>query len=68
MVPFVALSRIYYQCHYIGDTIVGAFLGILYATLAYDQFHIVEPMFRIFLIWFYIAVLISFNDKTILNC
>jgi membrane-associated phospholipid phosphatase len=50
MVPFVALSRIYYQCHYIGDTIVGAFLGILYATLAYDQFHIVEPMFRIFLI------------------
>jgi membrane-associated phospholipid phosphatase len=36
MVPLVMFARIYYFCHYIGDTIVGALLGILVSYTIYQ--------------------------------
>ena len=30
LIPLVAFARIYYQCHWIGDTVFGAALGIFY--------------------------------------
>jgi membrane-associated phospholipid phosphatase len=38
VIPMVALGRIYFRCHWIGDTIVGGILGILYATIGYAYF------------------------------
>ena len=29
IIPFVMLGRVYYHAHYIGDTIVGAFVGFV---------------------------------------
>ena len=41
IVPFVALSRIYYQCHWVGDTIIGGIIGVFIAYLGYLYFPIV---------------------------
>eukprot|EP00347_Sterkiella_histriomuscorum_P013123 403365927 len=38
VVPLVALGRIYYQCHYIGDTFVGGMIGFFIANLGYLYF------------------------------
>ncbi|CAI2380375.1 unnamed protein product [Moneuplotes crassus] len=34
-VPLVAFSRIYYHCHWIGDTVVGAIVGFMLSCLAF---------------------------------
>ena len=39
IIPTVAYGRIYYQCHWIGDTIAGAFLGLLGAFIS----HMIVP-------------------------
>ena len=33
VLPMVMLGRVYFRCHWIGDTIVGALIGILAAVL-----------------------------------
>ncbi|CDW79182.1 membrane-associated phospholipid phosphatase [Stylonychia lemnae] len=38
MVPLVALGRIYYQCHYIGDTLAGGMIGFFIANLGFVHF------------------------------
>lgn len=38
VVPLVALGRIYYQCHYIGDTFVGGMFGFMVANMGYIHF------------------------------
>ncbi len=38
MIPLVALGRIYFHCHYIADTIVGAAVGYAWACLGYIYF------------------------------
>ncbi len=35
-IPFVMFSRIFYFCHYLFDTIIGAILGILISLTMYD--------------------------------
>ena len=36
-VPFCALGRVYTHCHWIGDTIVGAMIGILCSGFFYRE-------------------------------
>ena len=38
MLPFVALSRVYFRCHWIGDTVVGSMIGILCAYFGFLNF------------------------------
>jgi len=35
LVPFVMFARVYFYCHFISDTIVGAILGIFSSSLVY---------------------------------
>lgn len=35
VVPFVMFARVYFYCHFISDTIVGAFLGLFSSTIVY---------------------------------
>lgn len=44
--PLVAYARVYYQCHWIGDTIMGALLGITMSLIAFASFPYFEPMFN----------------------
>jgi len=39
LLPLVMLGRVYYCCHWFGDTIVGAFLGTSWGILAHIKFH-----------------------------
>ena len=41
IVPLVALGRIYYQCHYIGDTFVGGMVGLFIANVGYVHFDLI---------------------------
>ena len=38
ILPLVMCGRVYYQCHWLGDTIVGAFVGTFWGILAYSYF------------------------------
>lgn len=33
ILPFVCLGRVYYQCHWLGDTVVGVFVGTLWSLV-----------------------------------
>ena len=35
LIPFVMFARVYFYCHYVFDTIVGAFLGLLCSSVVY---------------------------------
>ena len=35
VLPMVMLGRVYFRCHWIGDTIVGALIGVLAAALGF---------------------------------
>ncbi len=34
-IPLVMFSRVFYYCHYIGDTVIGAILGIIFSYVMY---------------------------------
>ena len=34
MLPLVVLGRVYYQCHWYGDTIVGMLVGTFWGVIA----------------------------------
>ncbi len=38
LIPIIAYGRVYFRCHWIGDTIAGAFLGIGIAAIGYFNF------------------------------
>ena len=38
LITLVGFSRVYFRCHWIGDTLVGGVLGILYAFIGYAYF------------------------------
>lgn len=38
LLPLVACGRVFYQCHYFGDTLVGAGVGSLWGLAAYSYF------------------------------
>lgn len=38
VIPMVMLGRVYYRCHWIGDTIVGTLIGILAAVIGFIYF------------------------------
>jgi membrane-associated phospholipid phosphatase len=35
LIPFVALARIYFHCHWVFDTVVGGFIGVMSGAGAY---------------------------------
>jgi len=37
IVPLVMLGRVYVHCHWFSDTIIGAMIGHLFATLFYKK-------------------------------
>ena len=38
VLPMVMLGRVYFRCHWIGDTIVGSAVGIISAVIGYIYF------------------------------
>ena len=46
LMPLVMLGRVYYQCHWLADTIVGFFVGTFWGVLAANNFGLLVPFFR----------------------
>ena len=46
LMPLVMLGRVYYQCHWIGDTIVGLFVGTFWGALSITNFNAFVPFFK----------------------
>lgn len=44
ILPFVMCGRVYYHCHWFGDTIIGVLVGTFWGVLAYTQFKYAEPL------------------------
>ena len=44
VLPLVALGRVYYQCHWFGDTIIGAIVGTFWGWIGYSQFLLLIPL------------------------
>lgn len=38
VLPIVMVARVYNQCHWLGDTVAGAILGIIWAVVAVNLF------------------------------
>lgn len=45
LMPFVMLGRVYYQCHWIGDTIVGLLVGSFWGLVGATNFYAFVPFF-----------------------
>ena len=46
ILPLVALGRVYYQCHWFGDTIIGSFVGTFWGWVGYTQFLMLIPLLQ----------------------
>lgn len=46
LMPFVMLGRVYYQCHWIGDTLVGLVVGTFWGLVSAKNFEIYAPLFK----------------------
>jgi len=46
LMPLVMLGRVYYQCHWLGDTIVGLFVGSFWGLVGASNFAFLVPFFR----------------------
>ena len=38
--PLVMMGRVYNHCHWIGDTVVGSFIGLIFGNIAFTFFKI----------------------------
>ena len=57
MIALVAFARVYYRCHWIGDTIIGTVLGMTVAYFSYINFRDIAEL----LIWIVPNALIKFT-------
>jgi membrane-associated phospholipid phosphatase len=46
ILPMVCLGRVYYQCHWFGDTIVGTLIGTLWAMITFACFASFVPILQ----------------------
>ena len=46
LMPLVMLGRVYYQCHWIGDTVVGLFVGTFWGLIGTTYFSMLVPFFK----------------------
>ena len=46
ILPMVCLGRVYYQCHWIGDTLVGSVIGTLWAVIAFANIVMFLPILQ----------------------
>lgn len=46
LMPLVMLGRVYYHCHYLGDTFVGLFVGSFWGIVGSSNFLALAPCFR----------------------
>ena len=47
ILPLVCLGRVYYHCHWIGDTIVGSIIGTLWGVLGCGVFWSFVPLMQL---------------------
>eukprot|EP00351_Strombidinopsis_sp_SopsisLIS2011_P001893 CAMPEP_0116888760 /NCGR_PEP_ID=MMETSP0463-20121206/23950_1 /TAXON_ID=181622 /ORGANISM="Strombidinopsis sp, Strain SopsisLIS2011" /LENGTH=92 /DNA_ID=CAMNT_0004554183 /DNA_START=674 /DNA_END=952 /DNA_ORIENTATION=- len=47
ILPFVMLGRVYYHCHWLGDTICGATIGLLWSLILFKQFELFVPFMQL---------------------
>lgn len=46
LLPLVMLGRVYYQCHWLGDTLVGVLVGSFFGMIAVTNFNMLVPFFK----------------------
>lgn len=47
LLPLVMMGRVYYHCHWFGDTIIGAGMGTVWGFVAYHYFYLFVPLAKI---------------------
>ena len=47
VLPLVAMGRVFYQCHWFGDTIVGSIVGTLWGLIGCSQFLMMAPLMQV---------------------
>ena len=46
LLPLVMLGRVYYQCHWLTDTLVGVLVGSFFGMIAVSNFNMLVPFFK----------------------
>ena len=46
LMPLVMLGRVYYHCHWLGDTIIGLFVGTFWGLVGMTYFTALVPFFK----------------------
>ncbi len=44
LLPLVVLGRVYYQCHWFGDTLIGAVVGTFWGQFTCTHFGMILPL------------------------
>lgn len=47
ILPLVVLGRVYYQCHWYGDTVAGILVGTFWGAITFTQFATWAPLARL---------------------
>jgi membrane-associated phospholipid phosphatase len=46
ILPLVCMGRIYYHCHWIGDTILGSIIGTIWGIIGVANFDLMVPLMQ----------------------